>query len=107
MDIVKVLKENSQKQFVKRILNPSQYPVLNNNDGSHSTHSMAWGEKDGKYYVFPTVLNTGDKLKRFEDDVAWDYTQKTGNYIVFDNPEDAQYFSEHYKDFWTWGEGNQ
>ena len=101
MDIYKILNDNKDKSFVKRILNRKAYPVLKNPDGSVLTHSMAWGEFDGKYYVFPTVLQTKDgSLQCYSNDEAWKHTQATGNFIVFDSPDEAAWFSEHYKDIW-------
>ena len=100
--INKILESNKNKSFVKRILDPNNFPILKNNDGTYSTHSMAWGESDGKFYVYPTVLLTGSgELKRFTPEEAWRHTQKTKNYIVFDNASDADYFSQHYKDIWN------
>ena len=46
-EISKLLEANKHKEFVKRILKPKDYPVLDNKDGSHSTHSMSWGDQDG------------------------------------------------------------
>lgn len=102
MDISKILSENKNKSFVQRILNPHAYPVLQNPDGTVSTHSMAWAEaNDGKFYVYPTVLTTPKgQLVRHSDDDAWKHTQATGNFLVFDSAEEADYFSKHYKDAW-------
>jgi len=36
-----ILTQNLQKDFVKRIVNVEDSPVLENEDGSFSTHSMA------------------------------------------------------------------
>ncbi len=40
------------------------------------------------------------KLRRFGDDEAWHHTQKTGNYIQFDDPKKAEWFSKNYKKVW-------
>lgn len=34
---------NQNKNFVKRILNPFQYPTLDLGNGNYATHLMAWG----------------------------------------------------------------
>ena len=105
MDIDKlteILMKNKEKNFVKRILNPEEYPVLDNPDGSTSTHSMAWGEdNEGKGYVYPTVKqSTENKLKRFSDEDAWKNAMETGDFIEFDSLEGADQFSREYKDYW-------
>jgi len=96
-----ILKSNSDKSFVKRILHRDKYPVLNNPDGSFSTHSMAWGEADGRYFVYPTVLLDEDgTLKRFDADAAWGHVMKTGNFLEFSSPKEADWFSKNYKKVW-------
>ena len=96
-----ILNKNKDKSFVKRILNKQNSPVLQNDDGTTSTHSMAWGSADGKYYVYPTVLLGKDgKLKRYDDSEAWNHVMKTGNFIEFNSPEDADWFSRSYKKVW-------
>ena len=61
--------------FVDRYLNPDQYPVIENADGTVSTHKMA-AEADaaGNWYVFPTIVQGGDgELKAFDThpDAGW------------------------------------
>jgi len=95
-----ILSANKDKGFIKRVLNPEKYPTLDNKDGTHSTHSMAWGETNGKYVVFPTVLYNGKKLTRYDPSDAWKRVYETGNFIEFDTPEEAEYFSREYKQYW-------
>jgi len=100
-DVAKILEANKNKTFVQRILHKDKYPTLKNEDGSSSTHSMAWSEVDGKYIVYPTVLyGGGDKMKRFGDKEAVPLAMESGNYIEFDNPEQADWFSREYKSYW-------
>ena len=99
--VKQILTQNKSKGFVKRILNRDNYKPLDNGDGSYSTHSMAWGEADGKFFVFPTVLmNDKGSLQRFKPNDAWKASQKTGNYIMFDNQNDAAEFSKEYRKVW-------
>lgn len=91
---------NSDKEFVQRILSPSEYPTLDNGDGSYSTHSMAWSDIDDGHIVYPTVVFKKGKLVRLDDDAAVDHALKTGKYIKFAKPEDADAFSQDYKKFW-------
>lgn len=101
MDIRKVLGNNQDKEFVKRILNPEKYPVLKNPDGSESTHSMAWGQVGNRFIVFPTVFQEGKKMKRYKPDDAFKRALDSGEAIFFDTPEEAADFSKNYKTIWT------
>jgi hypothetical protein len=71
---------NASKSFVQRILQPSAFPKLDLGNGQFATHKMAWAEKGGKYYVYPTVLYDGKKLVDYGDK-AFDQVMKNGNYI--------------------------
>jgi hypothetical protein len=99
-DILKILQENADKSFVKRILERDQYPKLDLGDGNYATHKMAWAEADGKYYVFPTVLYDGRALKEYPWESAFNQVRRTGNFIEFDNPDEADWFSRRYKAVW-------
>lgn len=102
-EIMRVLNANADKSFVKRILNRDKYPVLDEGNGQHATHKMAWGETDTpkgkKYVVFPTVLFDGKKLADYGDK-AFGHAMKSGNYIEFDDPKQAEWFSKEYKKAW-------
>jgi hypothetical protein len=84
-----LLDKYKDKNFVRRMLmkNP---PTLGN-----STHSFEWGEADGKYYVYPTVVEKNGKLVRLSSDEAWDYANKNNELIPFDDPKQAEEFSKH------------
>lgn len=96
-----ILKQNAGKSFVKRILAPGDYPTLDVGNGNYATHRMAWTEAGGKYYVYPTVLlQDNGQLKDYGPEKAWDQVRQNGNYIQFDNPQDAEWFSTKYKGAW-------
>jgi hypothetical protein len=98
--INEILDKNKDKSFVKRILEPNNYPSVDVGYGKPSTHLMAYGEGDGKYFVYPTLLYGEGKLTHLEDEPAYQHARKTGNYIEFDNEEDAAWFSKSYKKVW-------
>ena len=100
--IGKVLDKNRGKDFIERIINPWDSPVLENEDGSRSSHKMAWGESEGKYYVYPTVLRDGESLVDYGDE-AWPEAFSRDEYIEFDNADDASWFSTEYKKVWPEG----
>ena len=97
--LMAILNRNSDKSFVQRILRPADYPTIPH-EGGYATHRMAWGEANGKYYVYPTVLLQQDGTLKDYGDAAWDHTQKSGNYIEFNNARDAEWFSKSYKGAW-------
>jgi len=99
----KILQANREKPFVKRMF-MDDYPAIQNPDGSHSTHSMAWGEADGRNFVYPTVMMGSDgKLQRFSPDEAFDNALNSGNFIEFSDPKKADWFSRNYKKIWGFG----
>lgn len=99
------VEDDTPLNFEKRILNPSQFPVLKNDDGSVSTHSMAWGGGDGNFYAYPTVVQINDRLVRLPDELAYEHAMQTGEFRSFTTPDDANaYASGGYKDSWGRGE---
>jgi len=102
-EALNVLHNNRDKNFVQRALHPEQFPVLDNPDGSESTHSMAWGTGEGKQaFVYPTVIQMqpGNWLQRLDDMKAWEYAKRSGEFIEFDDAVKAADFSKNYKKIW-------
>ena len=102
--LLEILLKNKNKDFINRIINVNDFPTLENRDGTVSTHSMAYGEADGKYYVYPTVVYRDGKMQRLGPDTALNRAITSGDYIVFDNEQDAADFSKEYKQFMPWFE---
>ncbi len=98
--VMQVLEQNQGKRFVQRILDPTSVAPLQNEDGTVSTHSMAWSTNDQGNFVYPTVVEQDGKLMRLEPDQAAERALQTGEYITFQNPEDADWFSQSYKEAW-------
>lgn len=98
--------QNTNLNFEKRILNPEQYPELNNDDGSFATHQMAWSSGKNGYYAFPTIIQdpVSGNLKSLSPLQAVQYAIKSGEYRKFNTPEEAeQYANGGYK--YQWGTG--
>ena len=96
-----ILGKHSHMNFVQRILEPGKYPRIDNSDGSYSTHLMADAEYEGKPIVFPTIIQyPNGKLKSLELKQALHHAVNTGEYIQFDDPEEASWFSQNYKKVW-------
>ncbi len=105
---VSILNNNSKKNFVKRILDPEKYPELDLGGGKRGSHLMSYSESDGKYFVYPTIVQKkeGGKLQKLDDKKAFDYAVKTGEFIEFDKEKDAKWFSsdDGYKTIWKKGD---
>lgn len=100
--IMAILERNKDKSFVQRILTyggPGRSPTLEH-EGGHATHRMAWGESDGQYVVYPTVLMRGDGKLQDYGDKAWEQVVKSGNFITFPSAREAEWFSQNYKAVW-------
>jgi len=91
-----ILAKHANKNFVDRIIRPKAYPSIKR-DGTSMTHRMAWGEADGIYYVYPTIVQHGNKLVELDPDEAWEYAIQTGESIPFETAEQADFFSRNYK----------
>ena len=99
LKILEIIEANKDKEFVNRIVNAKDFPVLPNRDGSESTHSMAYGEADGRFFVYPTVVLDGEQMMRLGPDSAFGWALRTGEFIEFDNEVEAYEFSREYKKF--------
>jgi hypothetical protein len=99
-----ILNANKDKNFVKRIIDPTTLEPLDRGNGDFSTHSMAYGEEDGKYYVYPTVVEKDGKLVDLEAEGInpFDYAIKNKEYIEFKTEKEAALFSGDagYKQHW-------
>lgn len=103
--IHEILEKNKSKDFVKRILRPKEYPKLDmgsDREGNKikATHIMAWGEHEGRTYVYPTVIHKKGKLHRISGSNALRYAIQTGENIEFKDPKEADWFSKNYKQVW-------
>lgn len=86
------LNANKQLNFVQRYLHPSQYPVINNPDGTYSTHLM--GQMDN--FAFPTIIqDSNGKLVKMSMQDAYNYAIKNKQYIQFPSEQDAEWFADN------------
>jgi hypothetical protein len=100
-ELPKLLDQHKGLNFVQRILNPRIYPNKPLPGGDVATHRMAWGEADGKYFAYPTVVQGGDgKLVELPPEEAFKHAVKTGEFIEFSSGGDADWFSKNYKRVW-------
>ena len=96
---IDLLRQNKNKDFVNRILNPGTSPApVQFDENNIATHQMAAEvDENGNWYVFPTIVNQGGKLVSMPLYDAFDYARKTGEYIPMPDMESAINLSENYK----------
>jgi hypothetical protein len=87
-----VADQTAKPQFQDRIDNPQNYPFVQNEDGSRSSHRMAAEvDQDGNWYAFPTLVMMPDgNLKQFEDPFeALRYNKSIGNVKNFGSDKES------------------
>lgn len=101
-DIYSILEQYKDLNFVDRILNKDNYPTLDLGDGNYASHKMSYAEFDGKAYVYPNVIydKKSNKLIELEPSQAIEYALQSGEFIPFDDPKQAEWFSKNYKSVW-------
>jgi hypothetical protein len=97
-----VMNANKNLNFVKRYLMPDMYPKLQTNkllgaegiiaapSDEYTTHWMSHDPESMR--VFPQIVMIDGKLQNLGED-AYDYADKTGEYIQFKTPEEAEWFA--------------
>ena len=103
----RILDANKERPFVDRVLNSQNYPKLDAGQGKEATHRMAWGETDGKYMAYPTILydKETNELTERKGKEAFDAAYQSDNYIEFKTAEEADEFSRQYKSVWKKSRG--
>ena len=108
-ELLTILEQNRDKNFVQRIIKPDISPVLMNyaGPGTWGTHLMAYISDGGKFKVYPEIIQgQNGELKRLGRKEAIDYALKNNEFIQFDTEDKARWFGENYKRIWG-GEYNK
>lgn len=91
-----ILKANQGKDFVQRVTDPTNYPVVANPEGGYSSHRMASGElPDGTPIAFPTLFHDKVKGELYSSQNPMREAYKRNDYIKFDTPEAAEAFADN------------
>lgn len=103
-----LVERNKNKNFVDRFVNPSQYPVINNPDGSYSTHLMGYEtDNQGGAYVYPQIVQQGNSLTNLQNN-AGEYAFENNEFIYSPSSKLADYFSEiGYKNYSKYENGGK
>ncbi len=92
-DYADVLQQNKDLNFVQRLYNKDQYPTIKNEKGGYSTHRMASSDN----LAYPTIIYDSEtkKLKQLSGEEARQHALKTGEFIEFSNPYQANDFANN------------
>lgn len=90
-DFTKHLQDNRHLDFVDRVLKPEKYPTIKNDDGSYSTHLMSSSDD----IAYPEIVRKPgeDAVTRLSPQEAREHARKTGEFIKFKTPEEADQFA--------------
>ena len=94
-------------EFIQRLMDENRQSINDwEKEGAIATHKMAYGEADGKTYVYPNVQNIDGKLYDFTDPKnkrgqfdALNSALDRGDVIEM-SPSDAKLFTENYKSYY-------
>ena len=99
--LTEILANNQDKNFIKRILNKEDYPELEGEEeGVVHTHLMADAEVDGRFIVYPEVVQIDGTLVKKNRKEALDYAIDTGEYVELPTQSSASWFAKNYKKYW-------
>lgn len=90
----RTLLDNTDKNFIRRMVDPKSFSVINNDDGTVSTHKMISAETDGRFISFPAIVQSeeGGELREIAD--PFKYAMNTGEFIEFSTEEEAEDFAK-------------
>ena len=95
-----VLNANKGLDFVKRMYEKKPQTILLEGERSPSTHLMTSAETSDEkgnpiYVSYPKVVRINGSLVALNDDDAYNYAMKNGEYIKFNTDKDARFFAEN------------
>lgn len=92
---------SSDKDFVQRLRDYPNTPVIENEDGSHSTHLMNSGEVNGRGVVWPSIQRQNGQLHDFRntDDGGLNQAIQQNDTLQM-HPATARYYAENYKRYY-------
>lgn len=99
----KLLLQNKDKEFVKRIFDPNTMTPANLGGGDFGTHLMEYASDDQGHLVYPRIVNINGKLTQLSSDDAYNHAIKTGEFIRTPDGNIAAYIAENgYKEAAGW-----
>jgi hypothetical protein len=103
LGIERILRDNSAIPFVRRILFPFKAPWLRDpqDEKSIMTHQMEYTTADNAAYAYPRLMVDETGQLRDYGDQAFDEALRRKDFIRFNTPEEADWFTKLYKQYWN------
>ena len=108
-DIIKFVNNHKKVNFVQRLKDSFRETIPDWEGNKVATHKLRVELDRGKVKLFPMVQEINDKLYDFTDpknnheNPVWDaldMAEKNGDVIIFNNLNDAVWFSKNYKQYY-------
>lgn len=108
-DIIKFVNKHKKVNFVQRLKDSFRETIPDWEGNKVATHKLRVELDRGKVKLFPMVQEINDKLYDFTDpknnheNPVWDAldtAEKNGDVIIFNNLDDAVWFSKNYKQYY-------
>ena len=113
-DIIKFVNKHNKVNFVQRLRDSFRETIPDWEGNKVATHKLAVELDRGKVKLFPMVQEIDGKLYDFTDPKnnhenpvrdALDMSEKNGDVVIFNNLDDAVWFSKNYKQYYpTFGD---
>ena len=83
-------------KFEKRIARPDPDMFIKDpQSGNPQTHRMGWGDIEGQFIAYPTIVEQDGKLVQYENNTAtMKLMKKNGNFKAFDTKEEAEAYAD-------------
>ena len=108
-DIIKFVNKHKKVNFVQRLKDSFRETIPDWEGNKVATHKLRVELDRGKVKLFPMVQEIDDKLYDFTDpknnheNPVWDaldMAEKNGDVVIFNNLDDAVWFSKNYKQYY-------
>ena len=83
-------------KFEKRIARPDPKMFIRDPEsGNPQTHRMAWGDIEGQFIAYPTIIEQDGKLVQYDNNTeTMKLMKKSGNFKAFDTKEEAEAYAD-------------
>jgi len=96
--LAELLEANKNKDFVQRIINPSNYPTMELGPDAYGTHKTSHVTEGNKAIVYPHIIHRAGKLELLDRNSAYEYARKNNEYLEM-TPAEAEWFGKNYKSY--------
>lgn len=106
--VIKFVNKHKKVNFVQRLKDSFRETIPDwEVEGNVCTHKLGYAEDRDRIKVFPLIQEIDGELHDFTNPEynhgKWDAlesAEKNGDVIIFDNKDDAEWFTKHYKEYY-------